>query len=234
MHLRDRKTALGAAQGPESSWFHVTDGTVYFDHPVHAMADHTLNIDFADPAKGPSARVAVELTARRPATGRRDRGGAAVGTGRSHRLTALSRWGRSARPRATLGPDRSEHERSGGTGGRGAAEPPARFRDSTRQLSGCAPPARCAPSRPARSCSARVTRPTTSSSSSPGGRDRAGYGEENRVIAVHGAHRFLGELSLLTGSAVYLTAVVRDPGEVIQVPRPRCASWSPRTRSSRT
>jgi hypothetical protein len=36
---------------------------VYFDHPVHAMAEHTLNIDFANPAKGPSARVAVELTA---------------------------------------------------------------------------------------------------------------------------------------------------------------------------
>jgi len=53
----------GSAKGPESSWFHVTDGTVYFDHPVHAMAEHTLNIDFADPAKGPGARVAVELTA---------------------------------------------------------------------------------------------------------------------------------------------------------------------------
>jgi hypothetical protein len=36
---------------------------VYFDHPVHALAEHTLNIDFADPAKGPGARVAVELTA---------------------------------------------------------------------------------------------------------------------------------------------------------------------------
>jgi thioredoxin reductase (NADPH) len=46
-----------------------------------------------------------------------------------------------------------------------------------------------------------------------------GYGRENRVIAVHGAHRFLGELNLLTGARVYLTAVVRDPGEVIQVPR---------------
>ncbi|HEY5429653.1 MAG TPA: DUF6295 family protein [Solirubrobacteraceae bacterium] len=57
-------TALdGSAKGPDSSWFHVTDGTVYFDHPVHAMADHTLNIDFTDPAKGPGARVAVELTA---------------------------------------------------------------------------------------------------------------------------------------------------------------------------
>lgn len=57
-------TALnGSAKGPNGSWFDVTDATVYFDHPVHAMADHTLNIDFADPAKGPSARVAVELTA---------------------------------------------------------------------------------------------------------------------------------------------------------------------------
>jgi hypothetical protein len=27
------------------------------------MAEHTLNIDFADPSKGPSARVALELTA---------------------------------------------------------------------------------------------------------------------------------------------------------------------------
>ena len=58
------KTELdGSAKGPDSGWFHVTDGTVYFDHPVHAMAEHTLNIDFADPAKGPGARVAVELTA---------------------------------------------------------------------------------------------------------------------------------------------------------------------------
>jgi thioredoxin reductase (NADPH) len=45
-----------------------------------------------------------------------------------------------------------------------------------------------------------------------------GYGEENRVIAVHGAHRFLGELNLLSGGRLYLTAVVRDPGEVIRVP----------------
>ena len=58
------KTALeGSAKGPDSKWFAVTDGTVYFDHPVHAMAEHTLNIDFTDPAKGPGARVAVELTA---------------------------------------------------------------------------------------------------------------------------------------------------------------------------
>jgi thioredoxin reductase (NADPH) len=45
-----------------------------------------------------------------------------------------------------------------------------------------------------------------------------GYGGENRLIAIHGHHRFLGELSLLTGSRVTLTAVVRDAGEVIRVP----------------
>ncbi len=53
----------GSAKGPGGSWFHVTDGVVYFDHPVHAMAEHTLNIDFAAPGLGPAARVAVELTA---------------------------------------------------------------------------------------------------------------------------------------------------------------------------
>ncbi|MCW2495635.1 DUF6295 family protein [Jatrophihabitans sp.] len=53
----------GSAKGPNSGWFHVTDATVYFDHPVHAMAEHTLNIDFTDPAKGPGARVALELSA---------------------------------------------------------------------------------------------------------------------------------------------------------------------------
>jgi thioredoxin reductase (NADPH) len=45
-----------------------------------------------------------------------------------------------------------------------------------------------------------------------------GLGDENHVIAVHGQHRFLGELNLLTGGRVYLSAVVRDAGEMIQVP----------------
>jgi Family of unknown function (DUF6295) len=53
----------GSGKGPNSAWMRVTNATVYFDHPVHAMADHTLNIDLADPSKGPSARVALELTA---------------------------------------------------------------------------------------------------------------------------------------------------------------------------
>lgn len=45
-----------------------------------------------------------------------------------------------------------------------------------------------------------------------------GYGHEDRVVAVFGPHRFLGELNLLTGSPAVLTAVVRDGGEVIQMP----------------
>jgi hypothetical protein len=53
----------GSAKGPNGSWFHINTATVYFDHPVHAMAEHSLNIDFADPSRGPSARVALELTA---------------------------------------------------------------------------------------------------------------------------------------------------------------------------
>ncbi len=48
-----------------------------------------------------------------------------------------------------------------------------------------------------------------------------GYGRENRVVAVHGAHRFLGELNLLAGAPPYLTAVVRDAGEVVQIPAGR-------------
>jgi hypothetical protein len=53
----------GSGKGPSGDWFPLTTATVYFDHPVHAMAEHTLNIDLAHPARGPSARIALELTA---------------------------------------------------------------------------------------------------------------------------------------------------------------------------
>ena len=52
----------GSAKGPGTPWMSVSDLTVYFDHPVHAMAEHTVNIDVADPGRGPGARVALELT----------------------------------------------------------------------------------------------------------------------------------------------------------------------------
>ena len=61
-YLTEKVSISGSGKGP-SGWFRLTDASVYFDHPVHAQAEHTLNIDFLDPAGGPAARVAVELTA---------------------------------------------------------------------------------------------------------------------------------------------------------------------------
>jgi len=66
-----QETVEGSAKGPEGRWLRLSTATVYFDHPVHAMAEHTLNIDLADladPAGGPAARVGIELT---PASARR-------------------------------------------------------------------------------------------------------------------------------------------------------------------
>jgi thioredoxin reductase (NADPH) len=45
-----------------------------------------------------------------------------------------------------------------------------------------------------------------------------GYGRADRVVAVHGPRRFLGELNLLTGQPMFLTAVVSRPGAVLAVP----------------
>ena len=61
-YLTEKLAVTGSGKGA-AGWFGLTDATVYFDHPVHAPAEHTLNIDFLNPAQGPSARVAVELTA---------------------------------------------------------------------------------------------------------------------------------------------------------------------------
>src|SRR5690348_11396085 len=52
----------GSGKGA-AGWFRLTRASVYFDHPQHAPAEHTLNIDFLNPGQGPGARVAVELTA---------------------------------------------------------------------------------------------------------------------------------------------------------------------------
>src|SRR5215207_8315107 len=44
---------------------------------------------------------------------------------------------------------------------------------------------------------------------------------EARTIGVFLAGRFLGELNMLTGQAMYLTAIVREGGEVLAIPRER-------------
>lgn len=61
-YTTERREVSGSGKGP-SQWLRLKTATVYYDHPVHAMADHTLNIDLADPDRGPAARVALELTA---------------------------------------------------------------------------------------------------------------------------------------------------------------------------
>lgn len=61
-YLTEKIQVTGSGKG-RAGWFSLSDATVYFDHPVHASAGHTLNIDFLNPAQGPAARVAVELTA---------------------------------------------------------------------------------------------------------------------------------------------------------------------------
>jgi hypothetical protein len=61
-YLTEQIKVTGSGKGAEG-WFGVTDASVYFDHPVHAPVEHSLNIDFLNPGQGPSARVAVELTA---------------------------------------------------------------------------------------------------------------------------------------------------------------------------
>ena len=58
-----RTELAGSAKVSGGDWHHISSAVVYFDHPVHAMDDHTLNIDLVMPAAGPSARVAIELTA---------------------------------------------------------------------------------------------------------------------------------------------------------------------------
>src|SRR5215203_776324 len=50
------------------------------------------------------------------------------------------------------------------------------------------------------------------------------FAGEARTIGVFLAGRFLGELNMLTGQAMYLTAVVRKDGKVLAIPRERLTS----------
>ncbi|TCO53637.1 DUF6295 family protein [Actinocrispum wychmicini] len=60
-YLTEQIEIEGSGKGA-TGWFGLTNAQVYVDHPVHAQYGHTVNIDFLNPAGGPSARVAVELT----------------------------------------------------------------------------------------------------------------------------------------------------------------------------
>lgn len=43
-------------------WFELREANISYDHPYDLPLEHALNIDFVNEAKGPAARVAVELT----------------------------------------------------------------------------------------------------------------------------------------------------------------------------
>ena len=51
----------GSGKGRDG-WFKLEQANVSFDHPFHAPFEHALNIDFVNESRGPSARVAVELS----------------------------------------------------------------------------------------------------------------------------------------------------------------------------
>jgi len=61
-YVTNKVAVSGSGKGADG-WFGLTESTVYFDHPVHADEEHTLNIDFRNPGQGAGARVAVELSA---------------------------------------------------------------------------------------------------------------------------------------------------------------------------
>src|SRR5262249_2772762 len=49
-YLTERIEVAGSGKGADG-WFGLTEASVYFDHPVHAPAEHTLNIDFLAPGR---------------------------------------------------------------------------------------------------------------------------------------------------------------------------------------
>ncbi|MCC6500353.1 MAG: hypothetical protein IT313_08825 [Anaerolineales bacterium] len=56
------KVKIDGSGKSASGWFTLDQANVSYDHPFHAPMEHALNIDFVNESKGPSARVAVELS----------------------------------------------------------------------------------------------------------------------------------------------------------------------------
>jgi hypothetical protein len=61
-YITEKASMAGSGKGAQG-WFALTNANVYYDHPFHAPYEHSLNIDFVNETMGPSARVAVELSA---------------------------------------------------------------------------------------------------------------------------------------------------------------------------
>ena len=62
-YLTVRADVEGSVKGPSGPWVRAREAVVYFDHPSHALAEHTVNIDFPVPGAENGERVALELTA---------------------------------------------------------------------------------------------------------------------------------------------------------------------------
>ena len=60
-YVTEKAEINGSGKG-QNGWFKLTEARVYYDHPFHHPADHTLNIDLINQSMGLDARVAVELT----------------------------------------------------------------------------------------------------------------------------------------------------------------------------
>lgn len=61
-YVVEKTPIAGSGRGAEG-WFDLKEANVSYDHPFNAPYEHALNIDFTNEAEGPSARIAVELSA---------------------------------------------------------------------------------------------------------------------------------------------------------------------------
>lgn len=57
------KISMNGSGKGVSGWFDIEQANISYDHPFHLSLEHALNIDFVNESLGPSARVAVELSA---------------------------------------------------------------------------------------------------------------------------------------------------------------------------
>jgi hypothetical protein len=60
-YLTEHVAVEGSAKFRDG-WAAIDKAIVYFDHPVHAMVDHSVNIDFFARGGDGIRRIAVELT----------------------------------------------------------------------------------------------------------------------------------------------------------------------------
>ena len=79
-YIIEKAAITGSGKGPQG-WFSLNQANVYYDHPVHAPMDHALTIDFVNEAKGPGARVAVELSPESARAAYREDSGCALEAG---------------------------------------------------------------------------------------------------------------------------------------------------------